>query len=377
MQDANQNQRKHTAAQAGAGTENTNMRDNVSGSGQDLRRRSFLWAAMASPLALTGCLGHQDSAAGPLETAAFPVTLDHAFGSTTVAGPPKRIATLGYASQDVCIALGVVPVGVPQYEQRGFGVSLWFNKAVTTMNAVMPAQYRDGEEPPYDVLRNLKPDLILAVNSGITRGQYDRLQEIAPVVGYPEAPFATPWRTTTTMVGKALGRPKASQELIAEVEEGIAKARSSYDELPGATFMYLGVSLAPGADIEVYGKDSNPSAILQDFGVVPAPALAKVVEEGRPKQVPAGTGPTLWEARRAGELEADIHVAAVGFDKKLVKKDGILDGLPDAGLVQPVLLATADDALALVEASPLGVKWATLTVLPELARAAYESRKGA
>lgn len=353
------------------------MRDIVSGSGQSLGRRSFLWAVMASPLVLSGCLGHQDSGAGPAESAAFPITLDHAFGSTTVVGPPKRIATLGYASHDVCIALGVVPVGVPQYAERGFGVSLWFNKAVTTMNAVMPAQYRDGEEPPYELLEGLKPDLILAVNSDITQGQYDKLREIAPVVGYPGAPLATPWRTTTTMVGKALGKPLGAQQLIADVEEGIAKARSSYDELSGATFMYLGVSLAPGADLEVYGKDSNPSAILQDFGVVPAPAVAKVVQEGRPMNVAAGPRPTLWEARRAGELEADVHVAAVGFDKKLVKKDRILDGLPNSGRVQPVLLSTADDALALVEASPLGVKWATLTVLPELARAAYESRKGA
>ncbi|TLM86791.1 ABC transporter substrate-binding protein [Pseudarthrobacter sp. NamE5] len=354
-----------------------NMQDNESGSGKSLlRRRSFLWATLASPLLLTGCLGPQDSTAGPVESAVFPVTVKHAFGSTTVDGPPKRIATLGYASQDVCIALGVVPVGVPQYEQRGFGVSLWFNKAVMAMNAVMPTQYREGEEPPYELLEGLEPDLILAVNSGITRGQYNKLREIAPVVAYPSAPFATPWRKTTTMVGEALGKPLAAQQLIEEVEEGINKARSSYDELNGATFIYMGVSLAPGADFEIYGEDSNPCAILQDFGAVPSPAITKVMQEGRPKRVGTGTEPVLWEARRAGELEADIHVAAIGFSKELVKKDGILNGLPGADRIQPVLLSATDDGLALVEASPLSVKWATLTVLPELARAAYESRSG-
>jgi iron complex transport system substrate-binding protein len=351
------------------------MQEHMSGSAKSMGRRSFLIAAAASPLLLSGCLGQPDGPSGQGETSTFPVTLTHSFGSTTIKAAPKRIATLGYASQDVCIALGVVPAAVPQYELRGFGVSLWFNKAVTAMNAVMPAQYRDSEEPPLKELESLKPDLILAVNSGLTREQYDELSEIAPVVAYPGTPFGTDWRTTTTMVGAAIGKPQGAQRLIEEVEEGITKARSSYDVLDGSTFLYLGASLAPGADFEVYDDESNPVRILKDFGVVPAPVLAKVVEEGKRKRVEAGTGPVLWEARRARELEADINVVSVISDKKIILKDGVLDALPGAQRDALVLVKTSDDALALVEASPLGVKWATLTVLPELARAAYETKR--
>lgn len=351
------------------------MQDNQSGAGKHLDRRSFLLAAAAAaPFTLSGCAANGGKAR-PAAEGTFPVTLRHALGSTTIDAPPQRIATLGYASQDVCLELGVVPVGVPQYELRGFGTSLWFNKALTEMNAVMPAQYRDIEEPPYDELTKLKPDLILAVNSGISQKEYDRLTEIAPVVAYPKYPFGTDWRTTTTTVGAALGQPKRAAEVVAAVDAGIAKAKSSYSDLEGRTFVYLGASQAPGADFEVYDLDSNPVRILKDFGVVPSPVMAKVLAEAKRKTVEAGSGPLLWESRRAGELVADIDVVAVTADKKAVLEDGILDGLPGAGRNSLVLLKTSDDALALVEASPLGVKWATRTVLPELARAGYEARK--
>ncbi|WP_441869784.1 ABC transporter substrate-binding protein [Pseudarthrobacter sp. TAF60_1] len=346
----------------------------MSGSGKRVGRRSFLIAAAASPLLLSGCFSKAGEASDP-ETGPFPVTIPHALGSTTITAVPQRIATLGYASHDVCIALGVVPAGVPQYELRGFGTSLWFNKAVTSLNAVTPAQYRDGEEPPYKDLETLKPDLILAVNSGITKEQYDKLTEIAPVVAYPGKPFGTDWRTTTTTVGQAIGKPGGARELIKSVEADIAKAKSSYTDLESATFVYLGASQAPGADFEVYDQESNQVRILKDFGVVPAPVLATIAAEGRRKRVEAGTGPLLWESRRARELEADIDVVAVSSEKKAILKDGVLDGLPGAQRNSLVLLKTSDDALALVEASPLGVKWATWTVLPELARAAYEAKK--
>ena len=203
------------------------------------------------------------------------MTLSHIFGATTIESAPKRIATLGYASHDVCIALGVVPAAVPQYELRGFGTSLWFNKAVTAMNAVMPVQYRDSEEPPFKDLESLEPDLILAVKSALTRKQYEELSQIAPVVAYPGAPFGTDRRMMMTMVGAAIGKPQGAKRLVEEVDEGISKARSSYDVLDGPTFLYLGASLAPGADFEVYDGDSNPARILKDFGVVPAPVCGK------------------------------------------------------------------------------------------------------
>ena len=353
------------------------MTENTARSGNPLGRRSFLFAmAGVAPAFLSACAGSGANAVPKAEQGAFPVTLAHAFGSTTLTTAPQRIATLGYASHDVCIELGVLPVGVPQYELRGFGTSLWFNKAVTEMNAVMPQQYRDIDQPPYGQLEQLKPDLILAVNSDITKEQYQRLNEIAPVVAYPKAPLNTDWRTTTTMVGSALGQPKRAAELVASVEQGIAKAKASYSGLEGSTFVYLAANQAPGADFEVYDADSNQARILRDFGVSPSPALSVVSGAGNRKTNKTDAGSWLWDSRRAADLQADIDVVAVSGDKDAMVESRVLDSLPGAKRNALVLLKTSDDALALVEASPLGVKWATLTVLPELARASYETKKG-
>lgn len=350
------------------------MQDSTSNAGTSFNRRGFLAAFALSPLLLAGCVAQDDKSSGPVETAEFPVQIDHVFGSTAIAAAPRRVATIGYASHDVCIALGVAPVGVPQYEERGFGTSLWFNKAVTSMNAAPPAQYRVGKDLPLDELESLKPDVILALNSGITREQYNELTKIAPVIAYPGQPFATDWRTTTGTIGTVLGKPEAAQVLIREVTDGIDKAKASYDDLPGSTFIYIGASTAPGADFEVYGPESSQVRILEEFGVEAAPVLQTIMAEGKRKKVETGVAPYLWESRRAGELAADIYVVAVD-NKEGILKDGILDGLPGSGRGSVVLLRTADDALTLSEASPLGIKWATWTVLPELARSAYQAKQ--
>ena len=43
-------------------------------------------------------------------TAFEPVTIEHAFGSTTFDAPPQRIATIGLQWTDVVLALGVEPI---------------------------------------------------------------------------------------------------------------------------------------------------------------------------------------------------------------------------------------------------------------------------
>lgn len=42
---------------------------------------------------------------------AFPVTIEHAFGETTIESKPERIATVGWSNHEVPLALGVTPVG--------------------------------------------------------------------------------------------------------------------------------------------------------------------------------------------------------------------------------------------------------------------------
>ena len=46
---------------------------------------------------------------------AFPVTVEHKFGKTTIESEPKRVVTVGYTDQDAALAVGVVPVAVGDF----------------------------------------------------------------------------------------------------------------------------------------------------------------------------------------------------------------------------------------------------------------------
>ena len=89
------------------------------------RLRTLALALSLGALALTGCAtgSTDDDDAGTSNTKAeadaFPVTIEHAFGSTTIKYEPKRVATLGWSDQDHVAALGVVPVGATKITYGG------------------------------------------------------------------------------------------------------------------------------------------------------------------------------------------------------------------------------------------------------------------
>ncbi|UUZ61355.1 hypothetical protein [Nocardioides sp. B-3] len=78
-------------------------------------------AAALAAAALTACStgstnDDADTATEPTtntsaEADAYPVTIEHAFGETTINEEPARVATLGWTDHDHALALGVVPVG--------------------------------------------------------------------------------------------------------------------------------------------------------------------------------------------------------------------------------------------------------------------------
>ena len=53
------------------------------------------------------------------EADAFPVSIDHAYGSTTIEEEPQRVVTIGWSSQDAVVAFGKVPVGIEKFSGPG------------------------------------------------------------------------------------------------------------------------------------------------------------------------------------------------------------------------------------------------------------------
>src|SRR4051812_46130187 len=72
-------------------------------------------AAMVITVGLAACssstpAGEPTSAAAAAEWT--PVSITHAFGTTTIDAKPERVATVQWANHEVPLALGIVPVGM-------------------------------------------------------------------------------------------------------------------------------------------------------------------------------------------------------------------------------------------------------------------------
>jgi iron complex transport system substrate-binding protein len=84
-------------------------------------------AIVAGALLLGGCAATAPETEGLSGSGDFPVTLDHAFGETTVEAEPERVVTWGWGSSDAALALGVVPVAMAHQSYGGDedGVHPW------------------------------------------------------------------------------------------------------------------------------------------------------------------------------------------------------------------------------------------------------------
>ena len=72
-----------------------------------------------------------DGPKGGAEEGAFPVTITHKYGETTVEAAPERVVCVGLTDQDTLLALGIVPVGVSYWfgEKSKRGIYTWAEEA--------------------------------------------------------------------------------------------------------------------------------------------------------------------------------------------------------------------------------------------------------
>ncbi len=197
-------------------------------------------AAALMVLVVAGCGVADPPAAPPTnsgdggeQSATFPVEIDHKYGTTTIRAKPKRIVTLGLSDQDAVLALGVVPVGaVDWFKERPYGLWPWTKEL---WGDTPPEIVGERDDFAFEKILNLKPDLILALYSGMSKQQYDELSKIAPTVGQPAdfADYGAPWQEMTRMAGRAMGLEKEADEKIAAIDDKFAAIREQHPEWKG------------------------------------------------------------------------------------------------------------------------------------------------
>ncbi|GAB4333449.1 MAG: hypothetical protein Kow00117_17380 [Phototrophicales bacterium] len=168
----------------------------------------------------------------------FPIIIEHKFGQTVIESRPERIVVLGFTEQDPYFALGIEPVAI----------RYWYGPED---DAIFPwAEDEAGDADPvilnmpygalnYEAILALEPDLISAVDAGITAEEYELLSQIAPTLAQYDTyiDFGMPWQETTRLIGTALGQADEAEALISELEAKLETVRQEHPEFQGKSIV--------------------------------------------------------------------------------------------------------------------------------------------
>jgi len=199
--------------------------------------------------------------------AAFPVTIEHAFGETTIESEPQRVVSIGFAEHDAILALGVTPIAVRDwYGDQPYATWPW---AQDDLGDAQP-EVLPSSELNFEQIAALEPDLILGISSGMSDSDYATLSEIAPTVTRLDAAkaFGIPWREQLEITGRALGRSEEAAEVEAATDEMFAAARAEHPEFEGQTAaVAFTFEELPGA----YASSDARAQMLAELGFVTPP----------------------------------------------------------------------------------------------------------
>ena len=241
-----------------------------------------------------GCSDEASSAAtaGASAPGAFPVTVEHAFGSTVVPADPQRVVTVGLTEHDTVLALGIVPVGVTEwYGDRPSATWPWAHEALggaepTVLSAT------DGFE--FEKIASLRPDLIVGTNAGMTRADYDTLSVIAPTIAHAdgyESAYFQPWDVQALAVGRALGREAEITRIVGDVKARFREAADDHPEFAGTSIAFLQNAFYDGNAIAY--QEGLSTAFLTDLGFTIPSALAAFSKDGGQAYIPVERLPVL------------------------------------------------------------------------------------
>jgi iron complex transport system substrate-binding protein len=317
-----------------------------------MRVRAPLSVAVAIPLALAALSGcgsaageEQPSSSGAVADGAFPVSVEHAFGTTTIEEKPERVVVLGWGAQDTVYALGVTPVGMPSYPYGGGedGVLPWNDEYFDAEDTTL-LDTADG--PPLEAIAALQPDVVLAPYEGFDQAVYEDLSGIAPTVAYAGEPWTTPWREQTRMIGTALGLADEAEQLIADADEQVAAIAADHPEFERLTFAYTSM----GADALYLYLPADPRVqLIEDLGFTVAPSV---------EELAAGAEASTFYAQLSQELAPEIDSdVIVGFADGMPADE--VAALPAYGRVP----AIQRDAAVLIDDEGFGAAVSSISVL--------------
>lgn len=337
------------------------------------RSRSAAAAALAvaAALVLSACGGasgpDSDDAAPAAGHGEYPITIEHALGTTTLEEKPERVATVQWANHEVPLALGVVPVGMAAAnfgDEDGDGLLPWVKEKLDELDAETPVLFDETDGIDFEAVADTDPDVILASYSGLTQEDYDTLSEIAPVVAYPEAPWATSWRDVIEFNAMGMGMAAEGAQLVSDIEDEIAAGVAEHPELDGQSTMFLThVDPSDLSTVNFYTSNDTRAAFFEDLGLSVPSAVAEASESGEFSGKVSAEQVDVFD---------DVDLIVTYGDESLVETlegDPLLSQMP---AVKNGAIVSLDGAGALGTAAnptPLAISWVLDDYLDLLAEA--------
>ncbi|UTT50622.1 iron-siderophore ABC transporter substrate-binding protein [Rhodococcus gordoniae] len=342
-----------------------------------MRSKRFLTIAAASvavALGLTACGSSESSdttGSGSAGSGEYPITIEHALGTVTLDEKPERVATVNWANHEVPLALGVVPVGMAAAnfgDDDGNGMLPWVEERLEELGAETPVLFDETDGIDFEAVSDTNPDVILAAYSGLTQEDYETLSEIAPVVAYPEAPWATSWRDMIELNSAGLGMAEEGEELVASLEQEIADAAAAHPELEGKATMFLThVDTADLSQVSFYTANDTRAAFFEDLGLATPKSVAD-----------ASTDDAFSKKVSAEQVDVfdDVQVIVTYGDRALVdalEADPLLSQMPAVRNGSIVFLDGSGPLGTAANPTPLAISWVLSDYVDLLADAAGKS----
>ena len=348
----------------------------------DFSRRAFALASIAvaagavagcgSAAAGTGADGTGADADSSDGAGSFPLTIDHALGTTTVSARPGRIAAVQWSNHEVPLALGVVPVGMAKAnfgDDDGDGVLPWVTEKLDELGAEAPPLFDETDGIDFEAVSDTRPELILAGYSGLTQEDYDQLSKIAPTVAYPELAWGTTWRQNIEISSTAMGMADEGKALIADLEKQIADAVAKQPGLKGRSAMFLThVDTGDLSTVSFYTTHDTRVDFFGDLGLTTPASIAEA---------------SAKEMKFSQEISAekvdtfnDVDIIVTYGGEELIatlKADPLLSKMPAVANGAIVTLDGSGPQGTASNPTPLALGWVLEDYVSELAGAASKA----
>lgn len=318
-----------------------------------------LGAAAALAVTLSACSSSAPESTAttggnPASDDAFPVTIEHVYGETTIDEKPERVATIAWANHEVPLALGIVPVGMSKAtwgDDDDNGILPWVEEKLDELGGETPALFDETDGIDYEAVADTAPDVILAAYSGLTQEEYDTLSKIAPVVAYPDVAWGTSVDDMVEMNAKALGLEAEGEALIEDLHADADAALAANSALEGKKVLFAYFDPSDLSQIGYYTAADTRPGYLHDLGL-PLPAI---VEENADSdqfylQVSAE------EAQKFDDVDV---LVTYGDDSTLatLQADPLLSKIPAIAEGRVAILPDATPIAASANPSALSIPW--------------------